>query len=401
MTTGLSHRPFLVRGRGRSGSERRHQCTRAVLLYTLPAHVPSNLYMASPTTNSQRFVLTEVQRETRQNPNLQPLRRTRRVITGFARRLKENALFYRGIVRGFLALQRLGINVTPNHFYWPVPDMEELAQRDWPIYAAPSGCDPRRRDQVELARHFGSRYIPELKWNSRPTPDSYHYNNGYFESCDAEVAYSMVREWKPRRIIEIGSGFSTRAMAEALRVNSELHSIAGELISIDPYPERLPLNALGSQITLVPEYVQQLDLGLFETLHAGDILFIDSSHVVSVGSDVVQEYLQILPRLKPGVLVHVHDIFLPSDYPRSAVLENLWFWSEQYLLQAFLSFNHEFEILWSASGMQLSHASVLDQCFPNWSNSYANIPPSRRRFIPTADGNRVWPSSFWMRRVTH
>ena len=150
---------------------------------------------------------------------------------------------------------------------------------------------------------------------------------------------------------------------------------------------------------MVPEHVQQLDLGLFETLHAGDILFIDSSHVVSTGSDVVQEYLQILPRLKPGVLVHVHDIFLPSDYPRKAVLDNLWFWSEQYLLQAFLSFNHEFEILWSASAMQLSHAGVLDECFPNWGNSYADIPVCQRRFIPTRDGNRVWPSSFWMRRV--
>ena len=137
-------------------------------------------------------------------------------------------------------LQRLGINLTPNHFYWPVPDLEELTQREWPIYSAPSGCDFRMREQLELARHFCSRYIPELEWNSRPTGDSYHYCNGYFESCDAEVAYSMVREWKPRRIIEIGSGFSTRAMAQALRVNLELNGIAGELLTIDPYPERLP-----------------------------------------------------------------------------------------------------------------------------------------------------------------
>jgi hypothetical protein len=255
-------------------------------------------------------------------------------------------------------------------------------------------------DQVDLARHFRSRYIPELKWNSHPT-DSYHYNNGYFESCDAEVAYCMVREWKPRRIVEIGCGFSTRAMAEALRANQERDGIAGELITVDPNPERLPPKRLPNQITVVPEQVQRLDLRLFEALEADDILFIDSSHVVSIGSDVVREYLQILPRLKPGVLVHIHDVFLPSDYPRHAVLDNLWFWSEQYLLQAFLSFNHEFEILWSASAMQLSHARVLEQCFPKWNNSYANIPPSQKRFIPSADGNRVWPSSFWMRRATH
>jgi hypothetical protein len=79
----------------------------------------------------------------------------------------------------------------------------------------------------------------------------------------------------------------------------------------------------------------------------------------------------------------------------------MWFWSEQYLLQAFLSFNPEFEVLWSANAMQLSHASVLDQCFPKWRNSYASIPSSQRRFIPSVDGSRVWPSSFWMRRLTH
>jgi hypothetical protein len=321
-------------------------------------------------------------------------------MTSAARRVKNNPLFFPAIVRGFRALQRLGINITPNHFYWPVPDMEELAKREWPIYAAPPGCHFRLRNQVELARHFAHTYVTELEWNSRPTSDSYHYSNGYFESCDAEVAYCMVREWKPRRIIEIGSGFSTRAMAQALRANREQDGVAGELITVDPNPERLPENGLGDVVTVVAERVQHLDIGVFEMLQSDDMLFIDSSHVVSVGSDVVREYLQILPRLNPGVLVHVHDIFLPSDYPRSAVLENLWFWSEQYLLQAFLSFNPEFEVLWSASAMQLSNARTLDHCFPNWTSSYANMPPSERRFIPTPDGNRVWPSSFWMRRVT-
>jgi len=360
--------------------------------------------MPSPIANSSRsysLVLTERRPGSEQLPSTGRGPWAKRLITNAARWVKDNDLFFAAIVRGFRALQRLGINLTQNHFYWPVPDVEELAQREWPIYAAPPGCDFRLRNQVALARHFAKRYIPELTWNSRTTFDSYHYNNGYFESCDAEVAYCMVREWKPRRIIEIGSGFSTRAMAQALRANREQDGVTGELVTIDPSPERLPQNALKDVITVVIDQVQRLDIRVFESLSPDDMLFIDSSHVVSVGSDVVREYLQILPRLKPGVLVHVHDIFLPSDYPRDAVLENLWFWSEQYLLQAFLSFNPEFEVLWSASAMQLSHARILDQCFPNWSNSYANIPPSKRRFIPTADGNRVWPSSFWMRRVTH
>jgi Methyltransferase domain len=324
----------------------------------------------------------------------------KRLMTSVARRVKNSSVFFPTIVRGFRILQRLGITLTPNHFYWPVPDMTELEQRDWPTYATPPGCDFRLADQLELARHFAARYIPELRWSSQPTADGYHYHNGYFESCDAEVAYGMVRHWKPRRIIEIGSGYSTRVMAQALRANLQQDGVAGELITVDPYPERLPENGLRDMVTVVAEPVQRLDIGLFEVLRGDDILFIDSSHVVSVGSDVVREYLQILPRLNPGVLVHVHDIFLPADYPRHAVLENLWFWSEQYLLQAFLAFNPEFEVLWSASAIQLSRARLLDACFPNWANSYADMPPAKRRFIPTPDGKRVWSSSFWMRRIT-
>jgi Methyltransferase domain len=331
--------------------------------------------------------------------NSSPQPWVKRQITRVARRLKQNSLFFPAVVRGFRALQRLGINLTPNHFYWPVPDVAELEKREWPIYPTPPGCNFHLREQVKLAGDFGSRYLPELGWSSEPIADSYHYHNGYFESFDAEVAYCMVRHWKPRRIIEIGSGYSTRVMAQALHANLEQDQIRGELITVDPYPERLPENGLGDFVTVVPEQVQHLDIGLFEMLRADDILFIDSSHVVSVGSDVVREYLQILPRLNPGVLVHVHDIFLPSDYPRSAVLENLWFWSEQYLLQAFLAFNRDFQVLWSASAMQLSHAGVLARCFPNWTNSYMEMPVSKRRFIPTADGSRVWPSSFWMRRL--
>jgi predicted O-methyltransferase YrrM len=324
---------------------------------------------------------------------------TKRLVTSAARRLKENSFLFPAAVRGFRTLQRFGITVIPNHFYWPVPDVAELSGREWPIYAAPPGCDFRMREQVQLLNDFASRYVAELEWTSEPTEDSYHYHNGYFECGDAEITYCMLRHWKPRRIIEIGSGYSTRVMAQALRANLERDGVAGELITVDPFTKRLPKNGLGDFVTVVPEQVQHLDLSLFEILGADDILFIDSSHVVAVGSDVVREYLQILPSLNPGVLVHVHDIFLPSDYPRTAVLDNLWFWSEQYLLQAFLAFNPEFEVLWAASAMQLAHAQVLERCLPNWTNSYTDMPRSSRRFVPTADGSRVWPSSFWMRRI--
>jgi hypothetical protein len=141
-------------------------------------------------------------------------------------------------------------------------------------------------------------------------------------------------------------------------------------------------------------------MDLFLSLKDGDILFLDSSHVVSVGSDTVREFLEILPRLNPGVIVHVHDIFLPSDYPREAVLTNLCFWSEQYLLQAFLTFNSQFEILWASSAMQQYHSEILMQTFPRWEHSYRDMRKDVRQYLPTRDRDRVWPSSFWMRRLS-
>ena len=253
--------------------------------------------------------------------------------------------------------------------------------------------------QIEFCRELVSQYGAECRFSSTPSENTYHYNNGYFEAVDAEVAYCMVRHCRPARVVGIGTGYSTRVIAAALQKNLERDGFEGRLISVDPNPERFSHNGWQHLVEQIPVAVQDLELEFFDTLESGDVLFIDSSHVVAVGSDVVREYLQILPRLRPGVLVHIHDIFLPSDYPRTAVLENLWFWSEQYLLQAFLSFNSAFEVLWAASAMQIHCAWVLEECFPNWPHSYRQRPKSKQRFVPTLDQDRVWPSSFWMRRI--
>ena len=296
-------------------------------------------------------------------------------------------------------LQRVGISLTPNHFYWPVPDLAELEKRDWSIYPSPAGCKFDLKQQVEIAYELASSYGKECRFPEAPHEGTYHYNNGYFEAVDAEMAYCIARHFKPARVVEIGTGYSTRVLAAALEKNRERDQLEGQLISIDPYPERFSADGSKSHVVQIAKAIQDVDLEFFDSLESGDILFIDSSHVTATGSDVVCEFLQILPRLQPGVLVHVHDVFLPSDYPRDAVLNRLWFWSEQYLLQAFLSFNHAFEVLWNSSAMQIYYPWVLEQCFPQWEHSYRKMPESKRRFVPTMDGDRVWPSSFWMRRV--
>jgi len=152
-----------------------------------------------------------------------------------------------------------------------------------------------------------------------------------------------------------------------------------KLISIDPYPPPYLRDQIIPSFELVAKKVEHIPLSVFEELDAKDILFIDSSHSIRIGGDVLFEVLEILPRLKPGVFIHFHDIFLPQHYPKDWVLNGIC-WTEQYLLQAFLAFNKSFEIIWSYGLMQTQRPHELASRFQR--------PPSL--------GNG---SSLWLRRV--
>jgi predicted O-methyltransferase YrrM len=324
----------------------------------------------------------------------------RKPLLNLARKLHENETALAVLRNAFRMLQRIGISVSPNHYYWPVPDFRELELRRWPTEDEPIGVDLGFQRQMDFLHSVVSQYRAE--WESdRASMFSvgYRYNNGFFEAVDAEVAYSLVRHYKPRRIVEVGGGYSSRVLAAALDRNHTLEGVRGELITIDPSPDRYPKNALNDRVHLISERVQHVDLDIFLSLQSGDFLFLDSSHVVGIGSDVVREYLEIVPRLSAGVVIHAHDIFIPGDYPRDAVLHNLAFWSEQYLLQALLTFNSQLTVLWGSSYMQSRAKDALDDAFPHWRHSYRNMPAARRRFLPTRDRDRVWPSSFWMRKL--
>ena len=201
----------------------------------------------------------------------------------------------------------------------------------------------------------------------------FYLDNGYFRSVDAELLYSVIRHKKPKRIVEVGSGFSSRLIARAIR-DGQLPST---ITSIDPSPRV----AVDGQVTEhLRSAVEDLDpQSITEALAAGDLLFIDSSHRVITGGDVTYLFLEILPRLRKNVLIHVHDIFMPFDYPEEVVLAG-WEWAEQYLVHAFLSFNEAFEILWPARYMWANHQrAVLD-------------------VIP-ADLSVYPPSSLWLEKV--
>lgn len=301
----------------------------------------------------------------------------------------------------FQAVQEgFGVSVVPSHFYFPVPELKSFQGKNWSACRPCRSIDFRFQQQIHL---FQKDLVPHVAECAFPEagpfrPHQFHFNNGFFERIDAEIAYAFVRSRKPRRIVEVGSGNTTLLMLAALERNLE-EGAPCELISIDPYPAPFLKDGLRGLTQLIEKPVQQVPIELFRTLAPGDILFIDSSHVVSVDSDVLYECLHILPEIAPGVAVHLHDIFTPLDYPEKFVMTNLCFWGEQYMLEAFLSFNSAFRVLWASSAMQQFHPDVLCAAFPAWEGSFARIPEELKVFAPTLDDKNVWPCSFWIERI--
>jgi predicted O-methyltransferase YrrM len=177
-------------------------------------------------------------------------------------------------------------------------------------------------------------FIPEAHFNM---------SNGSFEKADAEVLYLFLRKYKPRNIIEVGSGNSTKVMLHAVKINvTENSQYESRITCIEPF-EAPFLEATG--VNVVRKKVENCDLSLFENLNAGDLLFIDSSHVIKPGGDILFLYQSVIPRLKPGVFVHIHDIFIPFDYPKEWVRDRMWLWNEQYVLEGLLAQSNKFEIV--------------------------------------------------------
>ncbi len=208
---------------------------------------------------------------------------------------------------------------------------------------------------------------------------SFHFSNGMFESGDAEYWYQMIRLFKPRRIIEIGSGYSTLMARRAiLRNASDDAQYDCQHMCVEPY-EAAWLDQMG--VTVVRRPVEDLDVSFFSGLSANDILFIDSSHVVRPAGDVLFECLQLLPSLRPGVIVHFHDIFSPRNYPIAWLADEVRLWNEQYLLEAFLSHNACWHVI---GALNYLHHS----CFDELRSVAPYLTPERE------------PGSFYIRRTS-
>lgn len=285
--------------------------------------------------------------------------------------------------RLFLFCQRHGLHITPNHYYQPIPDTARLADGLWSGRSSLPGLDMNEAGQIELLSRFQSAFKDE--YNSLPrqptgNPHEFYLANGAFVNVDAEVLYCMVRHFKPRRIFEIGSGMSTLLSARAALRNEREGCPPCDLTAIEPYPNEVLRRGFPGLTRLLEKRVEDVPLSEFSQLSGNDILFIDSSHVLRIGNDVQYEYLELLPRLNRGVIIHIHDIFLPAEYPRHWVTGMRRFWTEQYLLQAFLAFNESFEVLWAGSYMHLMQPDKLQAAFASY------------------DRAKALPGSLWMRR---
>lgn len=259
--------------------------------------------------------------------------------------------------KGFLPL--------PVHFYSPVPDIQDLEKRKiWEKKSNLIGIDFNLKNQLELLKILGQKYAKECRWPLHPTKnpaDFYIDNSGFSFGC-AAILYSMIREFKPKKIFEIGSGESSKIIAQAKNTNKNNCSY----MIIDPYPGKYILDKEVRYNKLIKKRVELTDPRIFDELGKNDILFIDSSHTSKIGSDVNFLYLDVLPRLKPGVIIHIHDISLPYEYSKVYATQESFrqFWNEQYLLQSFLIYNQYFKILLAMNYLMTDRLKEFKKAFP-------------------------------------
>jgi len=279
---------------------------------------------------------------------------------------------------------RNGFHLLRRHYYLPIPDEEDLAPPFFDRLSEMPGVEMNEPAFLRLLEEIVPGYLEEFR-DRVPLHDAgsgFHLLNGTYMAVDAQVYWALIRHGKPRRIVEIGGGNSSLLAGMACEANRR-EGRPAELIVVEPYPGEALVRGFPGLSRLVRSKVQEADPALFSSLEAGDILFLDSSHVLRAGGDVQAEYLEILPRLAPGVLVHVHDISLPKPYPR-VYFETGMYWNEQYLLQAFLVFNSRFEILWPGNWMMVRHPERVCAVFPEFHEMRTLYPQSE-------------PTGFWMR----
>ncbi len=271
----------------------------------------------------------------------------------------------------------------PGHYGSPLPSRDEVKGVAQRVFAEHDGnmpgIDLRYEAQLELYQELVKFYADWPYADDKIDDFRYYCDNKNFCHADGFWLFALLQHFKPKRIVEVGSGFSSCLM---LDVNERYFNNTMQLTFIEPFPERLLSNIKPDEkksINLLQGFVQDVDVACFTALEANDVLFIDSSHVGKVGSDVLYLFNNILPLLKKGVIIHIHDIFFPFEYPRDWIENRCWAWNECYFLRSFLQFNDHFETLLFGHWLGEKHSNLLMKHTPMCTKNIGG--------------------SFWMRKV--
>jgi predicted O-methyltransferase YrrM len=254
----------------------------------------------------------------------------------------------------------------PGHFYSPIPSLAEVRAREERIFRVPPqipAVNLNEERQIRWIKEIEPFYMDQPFAATAGGRTRFHFENPNYSYGEALIYYAMLRRLRPKRVIEIGSGYSTLVLLDTVELFPGIESTC---LCIDPYPELLQsLLRPGDEtrITIQKSDLQEVDPGVFAGLLPGDILFVDSTHVSKVGSDINQIIFEILPSLPSGIYVHFHDIYYPFEYPKEWIYQGRA-WNEAYVLRAFLQFNLTFRIQIFNSYLAQFHSGLLKAFMP-------------------------------------
>ncbi len=290
--------------------------------------------------------------------------------------------------------QRAGVDVLPRHFYSQIPDIEGLRSEDhWKRAYTMVGVDGTEPDsQVRFLRSVCPPELSAELLDLNVYADACARNGAVgYGPIEADFLYCFARTLQPRRVVQVGAGVATAVLLRA----SEDGGFPLEIVCVDPYPtEFLRDAARAKTVRLIAAKAETVDLQLLTNLRDGDLLFVDSTHTVKVGSDVNRIILEVLPRLDKGVYVHFHDVLFPYDYSPGVLDDELFFWNETVLLHAFLIANDRYTLRAALSMVHYARPGILRELLPNYE---PRIHVDGLRSSATDEGH--FPSSAYLRVV--
>ncbi|MDT5014140.1 MAG: hypothetical protein QOD39_300 [Mycobacterium sp.] len=290
--------------------------------------------------------------------------------------------------------QRLGVDVLPRHFYSQIPNIRAMkADRSWQrpysmVGVAGTAIEPQLSWLRKVCSPELAATLPSLALQEEAGKANGALGYGPIES---DLLYCVVRTLAPKRMIQVGAGASTWIALKA----AEDAGYAIDITAVDPFPtEFLSRLSREGKITLRHEPVQAVDPVELARLEPGDVLFVDSTHTVSPGSDVNHMILEVLPHLPKGVLVHFHDITIPYGYNPGVLYSDLFFWNETVLLHAYLTDNARFEIRAAMAMLHDAAAERVQEIIPTYNNPIPN-----ERGVNVSEQQGHFPSAIWLEVV--